>query len=147
MAGPPGPATAGETPVEADPVPAGALGGALAVAGVLATDAAPGLAAGAGKDGTLALLVVVLSGTGAGPDPTTTTAATTEITAATPLTDAMVRSRKRCALEAPAATAAAATPADAATAAPATPVDAGAPAASSSGCPNSGDAKTSSRVV
>jgi hypothetical protein len=115
----------------------GALAGTVALTGVAAATGL-GLAAGAGKEGTLEWPDAEVIGTTAGPVPTATTAATTEMAAATPLRDAIVRSRKRWTPEIPAAANAAVAP----TAAP----DAVA-AVSPSGWPNSGDAKTSSRVA
>ena len=124
----------------------GALAGVVVLAGVVA--GAGGVfevAAGGGELCTLPVLEAALSGSGEGPVPTANSAATTETPAAAALTDAMVRSRNRCNLDAPTA-AAAARPAAATLAAPTPPAADVAPV-TSRGCPKSGDAKTSSRVA
>jgi hypothetical protein len=107
-----------------DPVPVvGVLAGTLGLAGVVAGAAgALGVVAGAGAGALCALPVLdaAESGSGDGPVPTAKRAATTETPAAAALTDAMVRSRNRCSLDAAAAATVAAPAAPAAAATPVT---------------------------
>ncbi|HEX3333537.1 MAG TPA: hypothetical protein VHS57_04300 [Acidimicrobiales bacterium] len=124
--------------VAADPPTTGALGGA-AVAAVL-PDADVEDGDGAGKKGTVdgarCWTGALASGTGAGPVPTATRAATMDTAAAAALNAAMVRSRNMWSFDAPAAATAAAAPA----------IPAG-EALSGGTCPKPGDVKTSSRVA
>jgi hypothetical protein len=139
------PATGAPAPADSgagDDPPVGALAGTLELAGGLTAGTVDDLAGG-GKKGTVEREAggALASGAIAGPVPTATTEAATHIAAPTALKDTMTRLCNKCAFMAPNVVSAATPAAPAAATA-----DADA-AFSAAGCPNSGDAKTSSNVA